>query len=208
MNKKKYLALITATCLALAVTGGPAKASLQIPQNSNTISGINSDCVASLSTDTSSLTPQEVTDQCSYKVTLEVSAQTPLTKSAAIKVNNMFAASSAPIYSIQWTQSYVSLNFKEVHNGTAYYDGTYAWSTNTTRGVTGTHYCHQSGSYVKLGATGNFQCTATPSPSRASIVDRESYDVYAIAQGIPIFSYTAAFSVLINCNGLLTERAY
>jgi len=166
---------------------------------------VSSECLKSL---VSQGVPQQIAvSNCKYTITTTFSNPVLLVAKAPSSTGMQGIQAASLVTRKDWTQTFQNLSYKEVHKGTAYYDGSRAWSTTSYAGYLGSHSCHTAGSFAFAVTISNVQCTTSISPTGGSIVERETYDSYAIVQGSPI-SWTAAFSVLINNNGGYVERPY
>jgi hypothetical protein len=192
MNHK--LAIFFATSLFFVSIPPPANAETGVEVT--TVSGHSESCLANLAPDASA-------DACSFDAVLEMG---PIQNVSKAMGKTLGYSGVASVSYRDWTQTFVNLNYKEVHKGRFFFDGTYAWSTTSYSGNLGSHFCHQSGSYALLGWVGNIQCTSERSVSKYSLVERETYD-YASLPNAPI-GFTAAMSVLVNAVGGYVERPY
>jgi hypothetical protein len=141
---------------------------------------------------------------CETITTFDATYTRVLVPLAVARLGTLQAAT--PIYQVTWSLIQDTLVSREVQRGVAYYDGTYAWSTNTRRGITGEHRCHTSGGYAAGATFSNIDCTTSTSVSGASLVDRETYDL-TVGTIIPVTT-VHAFSILLNCNGAIQNRQY
>jgi len=95
-------------------------------------------------------------------------------------------AAAGAVQGATWTHSYWAGAVKEVHTGTTYWDGSYAW-VGTYRGLTGAHNCGTQGSFA-IGATiSDRKC---PKPGASAKAD--SVETFNVALATPI---PASFTV-------------
>jgi hypothetical protein len=190
---RKFAFLFMASLIFVTISQ-PASASTNT--DVSIVSGQSESCLAALA-------PNANKDDCSFQAILEMGPAQLVSTTIARSIG-IYSASAVSYR--DWTQTFVNLNYKEVHRGRFFYDGTYAWSTTAYRGFIGSHFCHQAGSHVTLGWVGNTQCTTERSVSNYSLVERETYD-YAVLQDVPV-GFTAAMSVLVNAAGGYVERPF
>ena len=200
MNNKVKFFTVAALLCGFGLGTAPAHA-----ESDRDDSSVSSECLKSL---VSQGVPQQIAvSNCKYTITTTFSTPVLLVAKAPSAAGMQGIQAAALVSRKDWIQTFQSLSYKEVHKGTAYYDGATAWSTTANKGYLGSHTCHAAGSYAFAVTISNVQCTTSISPTGGSIVERETYDYYALVQGSPL-SWTAAFSVLINNNGGYVERPY
>ncbi|WP_156153132.1 hypothetical protein [Microbacterium oxydans] len=89
-------------------------------------------------------------------------------------------AAAGAVQGATWTHSYWAGTVKEVHAGTTYWDGSYAW-VGTYRGLTGEHTCGKPGSYAVGATVSDRKC---PKPGASSKAD--SVETFNLALATPI----------------------
>ena len=127
------------------------------------------------------VTLTETTFPVSVSQARTIAAQEGMSVSATDKF--VTAAAAGAVQGATWSHSYNAVWVNEVHKGTTYWDGSRAWIASY-RGLTGSHRCHEEGSWVVGGAVKVNSCNK-PGPGAAADAV-ENFDLSVLYQGFPI----------------------
>lgn len=150
---------------------------------------------ADLSLCDASVTLTETTFPVSSAQARTIAAQEGMSASATSAF--VAAAAAGAVQGATWSHSYNALWINEVHKGTTYWDGSRAWIA-TYRGLTGSHTCHQEGSWVVGGAVKVNSCNKPGAGASADAV--ENFDMSVIYQGFPL-AFTVGLHYKITATG-------